>query len=96
MAVRIRLMRVGRKNTPAFRIAVFDGRTRRDGVYLELLGHYKPTEKDETKKVIIKKERLEYWMKHGALPSEALIAIFRKTGIIAKQTPKPAAKKKAK
>lgn len=96
MSVRIRLMRVGRKNTPAFRIAVFDSRTRRDGVYLERLGHYAPTAKEEAKKVVIDKARLEHWMKHGAKPSEALTAIFRKTGIIAKQAPKPAAKKKTK
>ncbi|MFA5794391.1 MAG: 30S ribosomal protein S16 [Candidatus Brocadiia bacterium] len=96
MAVRIRLTRAGRKNTPFFRIAVFDGRTRRDGVYLERLGHYTPTAKDEDKKIVINKERLEHWMKHGAKPSEALTAIFRKTGIIAKKAAKPAAKKKTK
>ena len=96
MAVRIRLTRVGRKNNPFYRIAVFDGRTRRDGPYLERLGHYDPTVKDEAKKVVVNKERLEHWLKHGAQLTEALTAIFRKTAVLPKGQSRAAAKKKAK
>lgn len=77
MAVRIRLTRTGRKNTPSYRIAVFDSRTRRDGRYLENLGTYNSKEKDNTKKINLNKERLEYWLGKGALLTDAIKNILK-------------------
>ena len=58
MAVRIRLSRCGRKNRPHYRIAVYDSNTRRDGRYLELLGHYDPLTHDPKAKIKLEAERL--------------------------------------
>lgn len=80
MAVRIRLTRVGRRNKPLYRVAVFDARTRRDGRYIEKLGTYDPTIAEEKNKVNIKKDRLKYWQGKGAQLTPALKAIFKKTG----------------
>ncbi len=81
MAVRIRLSRVGRKHLPKWRIAVFDGRTRRDGRYLENLGSYDPHEKPE-QKVQLNVERYKHWLGVGALPSESLDRILKHTGVL--------------
>lgn len=84
MAVRIRLMRTGRKNTPHYRVAVFDSRTRRDGKCLENLGIYEPKEKDPEKKVTLKKERLDFWLSKGALLTPALTGILKRTKMLTK------------
>ena len=82
MAVRIRLTRYGRKHLPFYRIAVFDGRTRRDGAYLEALGTYDPREKAADKKVNLKKDRYDHWVSKGAKPTEALERILKHTGAL--------------
>jgi len=84
MAVRIRLSRVGRRNDPYFRIAVYDGRTRRDGEYLEQLGTYNPRAKPE-QKVRIDKVRYDHWVSKGALPTEALERILKHVQVIPKE-----------
>ncbi len=70
--VKIRMTRCGRKNTPYYRIAVFDARTRRDGPYIERIGSYNPRLKDTKKRFSIKKDRLAYWLSKGAQPSDAV------------------------
>jgi small subunit ribosomal protein S16 len=81
MAVRIRLKRLGRKNHAFYRICAFDSRTRRDGRAIEELGHYDPHIEDETKKYVVNKERVEYWLSVGALPTSTCKDILLKTGI---------------
>lgn len=81
MAVRIRMKRMGRRNRAFFRIGAFDSREERDGKYIELLGHYDPIEKDESKKVVLKKERIEYWLSVGAKPSETVGSFLKKNKI---------------
>lgn len=95
MSVRIRLKRMGKRNFPFFRIDAFDARAPRDGKSLETLGHYNPLEKDEAKKVSIKKERLDHWISKGAEVSEAVAALLKKRGMLAtrKKSRKKAPKK---
>ncbi len=81
MAVRIRLKRMGRKNRAFFRICAFDVREERDGRSIEQLGTYDPMEKEESKKVVLKKERIEYWLSVGAKPSETVGSILKKNKI---------------
>ncbi len=69
MSVRIRLKRIGRKNRPYFRVAVFDARTGRDGRALEIVGHYDPIQKDDKGRVVLDRERIDFWMKRGAKPT---------------------------
>jgi small subunit ribosomal protein S16 len=84
MSVRIRLTRTGRKNSPSWRIAVFDSRTRRDGCSLENLGTYDPKEKKAEAKVKIDLARYNHWVSNGALPSESLERLLKHTGALAK------------
>lgn len=80
MAVRIRMTRTGRLNRPFFRIGVFDSRTRRDGRVIEQLGYYDPLLSTGVEWKV-DQERLAFWMKRGALPSERISAWLREQKI---------------
>lgn len=79
--VRLRMKRMGRRNRAYFRICAFDAREERDGRSIEQLGIYDPMEKEESKKVVLKRERIEYWLSVGAQPSETVASILKKNNI---------------
>jgi small subunit ribosomal protein S16 len=80
VSVKIRLLRVGRKKIPCYRVVVMDSRKRRDGAYLEQLGVYHPNEKPA--RVEIKDERTLYWLSVGALPSDTVRSLLSAQGIM--------------
>lgn len=79
MAVRIRLLRTGRKKKPSYRIVVMDSRVRRDGRYLEKVGTYYPLNKPA--EVNIDKEKVLKWLEKGAEPSKTVFNLLQKEGI---------------
>ncbi len=79
--VRLRLKRFGRRNRPYYRVCAFDQRTRRDGSAIEELGYYDPIEKDPEKAVKLEVERIKYWLRLGAQPSETVRSLIRKAGV---------------
>jgi small subunit ribosomal protein S16 len=81
MAVRLRLKRFGRRNHPTYRLAAIERRNARDGKVLEELGHYDPRNKDASRQVDLKKERIEYWLSVGATPSDTVRELLKKDGI---------------
>ncbi len=81
MAVKIRMMRIGRRHRPFFRINAVEGRNPQCGRIIEKLGHYDPIEKDEAKQVVLNTERIKAWLEKGAVPSESVSDILRKHGI---------------
>jgi len=84
VAVRLRLKRTGRRNRACFRLGAFDGRTARDGRAIEELGVYDPGCKDPARQLVLKKERIEYWLQPGALPSQTVSELLRRGGITVK------------
>ena len=78
MAVRIRLLRMGKIRNPQYRIVVADSRTKRDGRAIEELGIYHP--KEDPSRIEVNSERVQHWLSVGAQPSEPVIAILSKTG----------------
>lgn len=78
MAVRIRLLRMGKIRNPQYRIVVADSRTKRDGKAIEFIGIYHP--KEEPSLIEVKSDRVQYWLGVGAQPSDPVIAILSKTG----------------
>lgn len=74
MAVKIRLMRIGAKKRPFYRVVAVDEKKKRNGKYLELLGTYNPL--TEPKEIILKKDRIEYWKKNGAVYSTGFLRII--------------------
>ena len=76
MPVRIRLKRVGAKNTPAFRIVVADNRSPRDGRFIEEIGKYLPRKKGTN--FVLDLERADYWVSKGAQPTETVWSFVKK------------------
>ena len=76
MAVRIRLKRIGTTNAPAYRIVVADGRSPRDGRFIEEIGSYLPEQRDNN--VTLKLDRAEYWLRVGAQPSETVASFIKR------------------
>ena len=76
MPVRIRLKRIGAKNKPAFRIVVADGRSPRDGKFIEEIGTYQPLKKAGNFTVDL--ERAKYWLSKGAQHSDTVGSIIKK------------------
>jgi small subunit ribosomal protein S16 len=78
VAVKIRLLRMGKIRNPQYRIVVADSRTKRDGRAIEYVGIYQP--KEDPSIIQVKSERVQYWLSVGAQPSEAVQRILEKTG----------------
>ncbi|WP_433296983.1 30S ribosomal protein S16 [Actinoplanes sp. CA-030573] len=78
MAVKIRLLRMGKIRNPQYRIVVADSRTKRDGRAIEYVGIYQP--KEDPSIIQVKSERVQYWLSVGAQPSEAVQRLLEKTG----------------
>lgn len=74
--LKIRLMRIGAKKKPFYRVVVVDERAKRTGAYIELLGTYNPlTNPHEIK---LKQDRIDHWVKQGAQPSTGYLRIIGK------------------
>ena len=82
MAVKLRLLRMGAKKAPFYRIVAADSRAPRDGRFIELLGTYDP--RTNPAKVTIKEEEVLKWLNNGAQPSDTVKNLLSKEGIIKK------------
>ena len=79
MAVKIRLARHGAKKRPFYRIVVADSESPRDGRFLETVGTYNPLR--EPAEVMLKENRVKYWIDQGALPTNTVKNILKKEGL---------------
>lgn len=79
MAVRIRLTRIGKRNSPFYRIGAYDSKTQRDGKCIENLGSYDPLR--DGKGTLLKEERIKYWLSVGALPTETVSDLLKRHNI---------------
>jgi len=71
------MKRIGAKNNPVFRIVVADGRSPRDGKFIEQIGTYQPLKKGVN--FALDYERAKYWIGKGAQPSDTVASFIRKT-----------------
>lgn len=78
MAVKIRLKRLGKIRSPHYRIIVIDERAKRDGRAIEEIGKYHP--KNEPSFIEVNSERAQYWLSVGAQPTEAVVALLKRSG----------------
>lgn len=69
-------MRFGKKGYPTYRIVIVDKRKKAKGAYIEKIGTYNPVINPE--KIEINKERMQYWLKTGAQPSEGMQKLLKK------------------
>lgn len=84
MAVKIRLKRLGKIRTPHYRVVIMDSRQKRDGRAIEEIGQYHP--KNDPSIIQIDSERAQYWLSVGAQPTEAVVALLKRTGDWQKHT----------
>jgi len=80
--VKIRLRRVGAKNSPSYRVVVADSRSPRDGAFISIIGHYNPLTDPET--AVIDEEQALYWLGKGAQPTATATRLLSKLGILEK------------
>src|SRR3954467_4875640 len=78
VATKIKLMRLGKMRAPYYRIVVADARTKRDGRSIETIGKYHP--KEDPSFIEVDSDRAQYWLGVGAQPTEAVAAVFPRTG----------------
>lgn len=77
MSVKIRLRRMGRSNTPFYRVVATDSRCSNTGRFLETLGWYDPVKADAN--FSLKMDRVAYWKDHGAVLSDTVKSLVRKS-----------------
>jgi small subunit ribosomal protein S16 len=78
VAVKIRLLRMGKIRNPQYRIVVADSRTKRDGRAIEYIGLYHP--KEHPSLIEVNSDRALYWLSVGAQPSQPVQRLLEKTG----------------
>ncbi len=78
MAVKLRLMRMGKKKQPTYRLVAADGRSPRDGRFIEVLGTYEP--RQDPTRVAIDNAKAVGWLRKGAQPTETVERLLRQTG----------------
>jgi len=78
VAVKIRLKRLGKIRSPHYRIVVMDARQKRDGRAIEEIGLYHP--KNDPSVIQVNSERAQYWLGVGAQPTEAVVALLKRSG----------------
>jgi small subunit ribosomal protein S16 len=71
----IRLMRMGAKKRPSYRIVVKEKLSKRDGAYLENLGFYNPTQNPA--EIRLDAARAQYWIEKGAQPTETVRRLIK-------------------
>ena len=106
MALKIRLARGGAKKRPYYSIVVADSRSPRDGRFIEKVGTYNPMlDRSHADRVTLKAERIQHWLRVGALPTERVARFLGDAGLIEKpaipdnplkSTPKARAQERAK
>jgi len=71
----IRLMRMGAKKRPSYRVVVKEKLSKRDGAYEENVGFYNPT--IEPAEIRLKMDRVNYWIERGAQPTDTVRQLIR-------------------
>ena len=77
----IRLMRMGAKKSPSYRVVVKEKLSKRDGAYVENVGFYNPTR--EPAEIRLKMDRVNYWIGRGAQPTDTVRQLIRRQANLA-------------
>ena len=85
----IRLMRMGAKKSPSYRVVVKEKLSKRDGAYVENVGFYDPTR--EPAEIRLKMDRVNYWIERGAQPTDTVRQLIRQQARTLAAEPQPAA-----
>ncbi len=78
MAVKLRLMRMGKKKQPTYRVVAADGRSPRDGRFIEIVGTYDP--RAEPSVINVDNDKVVAWLQQGAQPTERVQTLLKISG----------------
>jgi small subunit ribosomal protein S16 len=87
MAVKLRLMRMGKKKQPMYRVVAADSRTARDGRFLEILGTYEPLA--DPSRVKIDRDKVAKWIGNGAQPTERVARLLSQPNTVEETVAEP-------
>jgi len=76
--LKLRLKRIGRKRSPAYRLVVMENTFRRDGRPIEEVGYYNPISKESHFEI----EKIQKWLQCGAKPTEVVESLLKKADIM--------------
>jgi small subunit ribosomal protein S16 len=92
----IRLARYGKKHYPVYRVTVADQRKAATGKFIEVVGHYNPTPRGKEERIRLDLEKIDFWIKKGAQPSDRVKSLLRGLGVNNKATANAKAPKTSK
>ena len=78
MAVKLRLMRMGKTKQPTYRVVAADSRSPRDGAFIEIVGQYNPRSEPST--ITIDNAKALKWLRDGAQPTERVQKLLKVSG----------------
>ena len=78
MAVKLRLMRMGKKKQPTYRVVAADSRSPRDGRFIEIVGIYDP--RREPSAIRIDNDKAVDWLRKGAQPTDTVVRLLKQSG----------------
>ena len=78
MAVKLRLMRMGKKKQPTYRVVAADSHSPRDGRFIEIVGIYGP--RSEPSVVEIDNDKAIAWLEKGAQPTDTVRKLLEISG----------------
>lgn len=78
MAVKLRLMRMGKKKQPTYRVVAADSRSPRNGRFIEIIGTYEP--RQDPSVIKIDNERAVHWLANGAQPTDRVEKLLKISG----------------
>ena len=76
--VKLRLMRMGKKKQPTYRVVAADSRSPRDGRFIEILGHYDP--RRDPSVIVVDNDKAVAWLEQGAQPTETVAKLLKISG----------------
>ena len=81
MAVKLRLMRMGKTKQPTYRVVAADSRAPRDGRFIEIIGTYNPKGVTAADKVTVDADKARHWISKGARPSDTVQSLLKQVGV---------------
>ena len=83
MAVKIRLRRTGAKHQPSYRLVIADAAAKRDGRFIEIIGHYNPRHAQGGEaELVIDPDKALLWLDRGAEPTDTVHSLLKKARIL--------------
>ena len=80
MAVKLRLMRMGKTKQPTYRVVAADSRSPRNGRFIEIVGTYEP--RQEPTRINVDNEKAVAWLRKGAQPTDRVLRFLDKAGVM--------------